>query len=297
MDWDYLRVFLAVARHGQLLAAGRHLHLNHATIARRLDALEASLKTTLFDRGKGGCLITESGEQLLPVAERIETELLSISERFITHEAQASGTVRLGAPDGLGNYYLANRLGILSVRHPNLIIELVPLPRAFSLSRREADVAIVLDRPTQGRLLVSKLVDYTLSVYASAEYLGRNGTPQSLNELAEHSVVTGVEDLAYASALDYSAEIEASARRKFRCASVMGQIEAVRSGCGIGILHDFVARDIAGLVPILPSHVITRSYHLVSHPDTSALRRIALLREFLAARFRDERHHFRPLSR
>ncbi|MGI6245846.1 MAG: LysR family transcriptional regulator [Pseudochelatococcus sp.] len=294
MDWDHLRIFLAVARHGQLLAAARRLGLNHATVARRLDALEGALGTPLFERRASGCVPTQAGERLLPVAERIEFELLGVAESFREEDADVSGTVRIGAPDGLGNYFLASELGELTRRHPDLVVELVPLPRTFSLSRREADLAIVLDRPAEGRLVISRLIDYTLSVYAAHGYLERAGTPASIEALSDHTVVTGVEDLAYASALDYSATLERQARSKFRCASVMGQIEAVRSGTGIGVLHDFAAGGIDGLTRILPEIGFRRSYHLLSHPDTHNIRRIAALRDFVVRRFREERRRFVP---
>ncbi|MGV6873487.1 LysR family transcriptional regulator [Pseudochelatococcus sp. B33] len=296
MDWDHLRIFLAVARHGQLLAAARRLGLNHATVARRLDALERSLGTPLFDRRPSGCVLTQAGERLFPVAERIEFELLGITESFRDEEADASGTVRIGAPDGLGNYFLASELGELTARHPDLVVELVPLPRTFSLSRREADLAIVLDRPAEGRLVVSRLTDYTLSVYAAHGYLERNGTPASLEALGDHTVVTGVEDLTYASALDYSAALQREARSRFCCASVMGQIEAVRCGTGIGVLHDFAAASIDGLARILPEIGFRRSYYLLSHPDTHTIKRIAVLRDFVVRRFREERRRFVPFS-
>jgi DNA-binding transcriptional LysR family regulator len=204
MDWDHLRIFLAVARDGQLLSAARKLGLNHATVARRLDALEADLGTALFVRRPAGSALTQAGEHLLPAAERVEAEVLVAFERLRAEEAEVAGTVRIGAPDGLGNRFLARELGALAARHPGLTIELVPLPRAFSLSRREADIAIVLDRPADGRLIVSKLLDYSLGVYAARAYLERAGTPRSKEELAGHVVVTRVEDFAYAAALDYA---------------------------------------------------------------------------------------------
>lgn len=294
MDWDHLRIFLAVTRHGQLLAAARRLGLTHSTVARRLDALELSLGARLFDRRPAGCIMTQAGERLLPVAERIEFELLGIAETITNEEADVSGTVRIGAPDGLGNYFLATELGELTRRYPNLIVELVPLPRTFSLSRREADLAIVLDRPIEGRLLVSRLIDYTLSVYAAESYLERHGKPNSMEALRDHTVVTGVDDLAYASALDYSTVLQEQAGRIFRCASVMGQIEAVRFGTGIGVLHDFAALSIDGLVRILPDVSFRRSYFLLSHPDASTIRRVTVLRDFITRRFREEHLRFLP---
>ncbi len=292
MDWDHLRVFLAVARHGQLLAAARTLALNHATVSRRINALEEALGEPLFERTPVGSALTEAGERLLAVAERVETEILGIAEDTRASGASLAGTVRVGAPDGLGTYFLAGELGRLQEEHPALVVELVPLPRTFSLSKREADLAITLDPPGEGRLVVSKLTDYTLGVYAARAYLQQFGTPDEEHALSGHVAVTGVEDYAYASSLNYANHLGRSAGRLFRCAGVAGQVEAVRAGIGIGILHDFVVRDSPELVSILPEISFRRSYYLLSHPDTGNLARIALVRAFLTRRFREERGRF-----
>ncbi|MBB4267058.1 LysR family transcriptional regulator [Roseospira visakhapatnamensis] len=292
MNWDHLRVFLAVARRGQILAAAQALGLNHATVARRLDALEAAMGVPLFERRPSGSIPTEAGERLVEVAERIETEILEITEDTRARGARLAGTVRIGAPDGLGTYFLAAELGRLQQDHPDLVIELVPLPRVFSLSRREADLAVCLDPPKEGKLLVSRLTDYTLGVYAAGAYLAAWGTPARDEDLATHVLVTGVDDYAYTSSLDYARALARWTRRHFRCASVAGQIEAVQAGVGIGILHDFVARGIPGLVRILPAVTFRRAYHLLSHRDTHALARVAFCRTYLARRFREERRLF-----
>jgi len=294
MDWDHLRVFLAISREGQLLAAARKLGLNHATVSRRLDGLESSLGAQLFVRRPAGSTLTAAGERLMEVAERLEAEVLGISEELRAVEAEVSGTVRIGAPDGLGNCFLAAELGALVAMHPGLAVELVPLPRIFSLSRREADLAIVLDPPEDGRLVVSRLADYSLSLYAARAYLAREGTPKKAEALAGHVLVTGVEDMAYSSALDYGAILDKTPGRKFRCASVVGQLKAVKAGTGIGILHDFAVGKDSGLVRILPKISYRRSYYLLSHPDAAAVRRIVTCRDFLGKRFREERRRFLP---
>jgi len=203
-----------------------------------------------------------------------------------------TGTVRVGAPDGLGTLVLARILGDLVRAHPDLVVELVPLPRVFSLSRREADVAIALDAPAEGRAVVSRLTDYTLSVYAARSYLDAAGTPAGLDDLAGHVVVTGVDDFAYTAALDYGATLGSRARRQFRCAGVIGQFEAVRAGTGIGILHDFAAADHPDLVRVLPDVQFRRSYFMLTHPDAHDLRRVAVVRRFVTDRIRAERGRF-----
>ena len=212
MNWDHLQVFLAVARQGQMLEASRKLGLNHATVARRIEALESALGTPLFHRRPNGSALTDAGEHLVPTAERVEAEILAAAARLRATEAEPSGTVRIGVPDGLGNLFLARELGLLATRYTNLVIELVPLPRSFSLSRREADLAIGLDRPAHGRLTLSKLTDYTLGLYAARTYLERAGPVANEDDLAGHAAVIGVDDYAYASALDYMAFLQGRAR-------------------------------------------------------------------------------------
>src|SRR5215469_668493 len=173
MEWDRVRIFLAVARSGQILAAAKSLGLNHATVGRQLTALEEELQTKLLERHINGCTLTSAGEAMLAAAEKVESEFLQLETSLSGSAGTIRGTVRIGAPDGLGNYFLAPKLAELSALHTDLLIQLVPLPRSFSLPRREADIVITLDRPSQGNLIIQKLTDYTLSLYASEDYLAR----------------------------------------------------------------------------------------------------------------------------
>ncbi|WP_332685996.1 LysR family transcriptional regulator [Devosia sp.] len=281
MNWDDVRIFLAVARSGQILGAARSLGLNHATVARRLTALEEALGSKLLTRKTNGSELSGEGERFLVHAERMESAMLAASEST-GDDSLLDGTVRVGAPDGFGVAFLAPRLGELTERHGGLRIELVPVPRAFSLSRREADIAVTLERPREGRLVARKLTDYRLGLYAAQTYLDRHGTPQTLSDLAGHRLVGYVEDLLYTASLDYTAEFLKGWRSSLAVSSAMGQTEAVRAGAGIGILHAFMARRDTGLIPVLPAHTLTRSYWTVVHEDLRNIRRVALVAEFLS---------------
>ncbi|MCZ4344797.1 LysR family transcriptional regulator [Devosia neptuniae] len=281
MNWDDVRIFLAVARSGQILGAARSLGLNHATVARRLTALEQALGSTLFTRKTNGSELSSAGEGFLLHAERMESAMLAASESAGA-DSLIDGTVRVGAPDGFGVAFLAPRLGELIERHKGLRVELVPVPRAFSLSRREADIAVTLERPREGRLVARKLTDYRLGLYASQTYLGQHGTPADLAALAQHRLVGYVDDLIFTASLDYTAELLKGWGSTLAISSAMGQTEAVRAGAGIGILHAFMAQRDTNLVPVLPAHTLTRSYWTVVHEDLRAIRRVALVAEFLA---------------
>jgi len=282
LNWDFIRVFLAVARSGQILDAARQLKLNHTTVGRQLTALETDLRAQLVERRTNGCVLTPAGEALLHAAERVESELLQAGSVISGAAEGLSGAVRVGAPDGLGNYFLSRNLGALAAQHPGLTIQLVPLPRTFSLARREADIAITLDRPKQGRLMIKKLTDYTLSVYASESYLAQSGPIATPEDLAGHLFITHIEDFVYSRALDYAAELGQLMKRHYECGSVVAQMEAVRAGHGIGILHDYAANQHGELKRLLPAIRFTRTYWLMSHPDTHHTRRVAEVYGFIA---------------
>jgi DNA-binding transcriptional LysR family regulator len=173
-------------------------------------------------------------------------------------------------------------------------VQLVPLPRSFSLSRREADIVITLDRPVQGNLIIQKLTDYTLSLYASESYLSKNPAIEKLEDLAQHLFVTYVDDLIYTPALDYGRTLAASMPRRFECGSMVGQMEAVRAGNGVAILHDYAAIEVPNLKRILPELQFTRSYWLISHPDTHRSYRVTEVRRQITEAVSAYRDKFCP---
>lgn len=292
MDWDRVRIFLEVARTGQILGAAKRLKLNHATVARQLSALEKDLKTKLVNRQTTGSSLTPAGVALLAAAERAESELLRIGAELTSAADNLSGTVRIGAPDGLGNYFLADQLGAFAVANPDLVVQLVPLPRAFSLAKREADIVVTLERPEEGRLVATKLTDYTLSVYASTAYLERAKPIRTPEDLRGHLLVTYIHDIIYSRALDYASTFKELISRRYECGSVVGQLEAVRAGHGVGILHDYAAQRYPELQRVLPGTRFTRSYWLVSHPDTNETKTVRELRRYIVSKVRTARSQF-----
>ena len=291
-DWDDLRFFLAVARAGRLTAAARQLEADHTTVSRRISALEGALRAKLFERKPQGYSLTEQGERLLGLAEGMETQALAVASQVGGADLALSGTVRIGAPDGIGTYFLAPELGALAERHPDLTLQLVALPRTFSLSRREADIAITLEQPTEGRLVSRKLTDYRLRLYASRDYLARHGPMADLADLSGKTLVTYVADLIYSPVLDYFSGLEKYTARRYECASVVAQLEAVRAGVGVGILHDYAVRQFPELQAVLPEVSYLRTYWLVTHADVRNLRRVEEVYSFILSRVRANRGLF-----
>ncbi|MCG8271948.1 LysR family transcriptional regulator [Aquamicrobium sp. NLF2-7] len=292
MNWDDVRIFLAVARSGQILGAARRLELNHATVSRRIGALEEALRAKLFRRLTTGSELTPAGERFLEIAERMEADVIAARSAVADEDEDISGSVRIGAPDGFGVAFLARHLGELTRQHRDLTIQLVPVPRSFSLSRREADIAITVERPQEGRLVAGKLVDYTLGLFASRDYVREHGLPQTAAELPQHALIGYVRDLIVSPSLDYEAEFSPDWRSAFAISSALGQAEAVRAGAGIGILHTFIARSMPELVPVEVIPPIRRSYWLVYHETVRPLRRVQAAASFITRVVERERALF-----
>ncbi len=294
MNWDDLKYFLAVARDGQILAASRRLGIGQATLNRRLGALESALGCNLFNRSPTGCTLTGAGRSLLARAERIEAEAARVQASLAPADDDGIvGTVRVGAPDGFGVAYLAGRLGALTQRHPGLTVQLVPVPRSFSLSRREADIAVTVGRPVKGRLRARKLTEYTLGLYATADYLARHPRVNAVADLRDHDLIGSVDDLIYAPQLAFASDLKIPWASRIEISGAVGQYEAVRSGAGIGILHRFMAAQDSALVQIVPDLVIRRSYWTVWHESLNAGRALRVVADYLDEIVGAERHLFR----
>lgn len=294
MDWDDAKYFLAVARAGQMLAAANRLGVSQAKLSRRVTSLEQALSCRLFDRSTGGCVLTEKGILFLEAAERIEEEFINGTNLVRSPESDISGVVRIGAPDGFGVAFLSRYLHNMTVANPNLTVQLVPVPRSFSLSQREADIAVMIGRPQKGRLRSRKLVDYSLGLYASKTYLETNDCPVSLDDLSSHNLVGYVDDLIFAPALHYTSEYLHNWRSGVEISSALGQFEAVKSGAGIGVLHDFMALQDSDLVRLFPKKSVYRSYYTVLHESMKNTRRVTVVAQFLEKIVQDNSGLFSP---
>lgn len=268
LDWDDLRLFLAVARAGRLITAGQALGVNHTTVARRLTALEEALGARLFDRTSRGVTMTAAGGLVLDHAERVEQEFESATAALSGQAEAIAGEVRLATPEAFGTYIIAPNIAEFHARYPDLVLELMPDSRAVSLANREADISITVDRPPRGKLVVRKLCDYHLGLYASSDYLARNPPFHSAQDVAAQPFVTYIDQMIDMRGLRYLSEVANEARPAFRSSSIVAQQKAVASGVGVGLLHRFSADSQPGLVRILPQDVeITRSYWLVLRPE------------------------------
>jgi DNA-binding transcriptional LysR family regulator len=263
MDWDDLRIFLAVARSESLSGAGRALRIDAATVGRRIARLESAMNARLFLKTPQGYALAEAGVALIAHAEAAEAAVLR-SLDAARAPAGLTGQIRLGAPDGCANYLLPQVVAAICDANPGLEVQIVALPRVFNLSKREADMAIAVSRPEAGRLTVQKLTDYTLHLAASRDYLAQNPISQA-SDLPRHRFVGYIPDMIFDKELDYLAEIAAPSPR-LASNSVSVQLNFLRMGAGVGVVHDFALPAAPNLQRILPQTIaLTRSFWLIRH--------------------------------
>ncbi|EAP75092.1 LysR family transcriptional regulator [Roseovarius nubinhibens] len=277
-NWDDLRVFLAVARAESLSGAGRVLKMDPATVGRRIARLELDLGAPLFAKSPQGYALTLEGQRLLSHAARAEDEMMRAFEDVAGQEGPLSGQIRLGAPDGSANFLLPQVCAAIVEKHPDLEVQIVALPRIVNLSKREADMAIGVSAPTAGRLHVEKISDYKLHLAAAQSYLDRHPPITRLSDLRHHRVIGYIQDMIFDRELDY---LSATGLDTVQLASnsVSVQINWIRQGAGLGIMHDFAIPFTEGLTKILTEEVsLTRSFYLIRHRDnlrTDRLNRFA----------------------
>lgn len=289
-DWNNLRAFLAVARTGRLTAAAARLGADHATVSRHVGALESALKARLFERAPTGYTLTLQGERLLAVAEQVESLTLAAQSEVQGADLQVSGTVRVGAPEGFGSYFLAPRLAVLADAHPELEIELVAIPGVLSLSKREADIAVALSPPREGRLLARKLTDYSLGLYGAPAYLDVRSPLASRADMSEHRFIGYIEDLLYAPELDYMDAPDAQIAVRLRSSNLIAQLQAAIAGAGLCVLPDFIAAPEPGLRRVLANSVgLTREFWLLTHADLKGVARVRTVADFITEAVRAAR--------
>ncbi len=287
-DWNDLQAFLAVVRAGRLTVAARQLGIDHSTLSRRIVGLEQSLGAALFDRRSAGYALTVEGERLIPEAEAMESLAVRIHARQDDPAQGLTGSIRIGTPEAWGTYFLAPQLDLLAQRHPELEVELIANPRLFSLSKREADIAVSMTRPEQGRLYARRLNDYELGIYAARDYLRRKPAIDDKSQLEAHPWVGYVEDLMWSRELDYLSEISPALRPRIRISNIISQMAAVVGGAGLGVLPCFMARREKKLVRLLPQVKLYRSYWLITHADARDIVRVNVVADFIAERVEAE---------
>lgn len=275
-DWDDIRYFLAVARTGTLSGAATALGVNHSTVFRRVNQLEARFGARLFERHREGYTLTTVGETMRLSAEKIEEEVQTLDRQVTGEDVRLTGSVRLTAPDDIAATLLPDRLRAFREAFPGILLELVIADRFLNLSRRDADVALRPSRDPGDTLFGRRLSGVAVAVYR------RHDAFNEETALQEAPVVSGDESLAHTDSVKWT-EANAKERIVLRANTMAARLYAVRAGVGIGALPCFSADPdpmLARVTPPVPE--MENELWLLTHPDLRHTARIRVVMEFLA---------------
>ncbi|MHC2462465.1 LysR family transcriptional regulator [Bradyrhizobium embrapense] len=295
LDWDHLQSFLMVARHGNLSAAARALHITQTTMGRRIDALHAQAGVRLLQKTPTGFVLTQAGKRVLASVERIEVEALSVQRAITGEDERIAGEVRITTVDSFGAKMVIPMLQKLAKRQPELQIELIADNRSLSLSRREADIAIRLAEFEQHEVVVRHVADMAFGLYASRSYLKSHGTPDFRDGCADHIVIALQQDLMLMPEAKRLTEVASRAKVGLRSNSRDVHLHAVRTGYGIAFMPCYLAADAEGLVELSPpGGRVVRGLWLGVHRDTRDVRRIRLVLDHLIAELKASSSRLMP---
>jgi DNA-binding transcriptional LysR family regulator len=287
-NWDLYRTFLAVLEEGTLSGAARALGLAQPTIGRHVEALEQALGFALFTRSQHGLAPTAGAQQLKPYAEALAATAAALLRVASSEAAEARGTVRVTASEVIGAEVLPAILAPLREAHRELAIELVLSNRIENLLNREADIAVRMVRPDQEALVARHIGAIPLGLFARDDYLHRHGVPQSLSELATHTLIGFDRDVSSVRA--FAAQIGPLDRNLFalRTDNQLAHLAAVRAGFGVGVAQIGLAKRDPRLVRVLADQVEANlDIWLAMHEDLKETRRCRVVFDALAEGLRE----------
>jgi DNA-binding transcriptional LysR family regulator len=285
VDWEDVRFFATLARHGSLSATARALHVNHATVARRIAALEEALRIKLFKRQPTGYELTAAGRRALETADTMESAAAALSR--LEPEMALTGLVRITATPGLAETYLIPRLAALHQLHPLLDLEITAERRSLSLRRYQSDIALRFGRPERGELKGRRVANVAYRFYATHAWHSRieNGAAPRFVGFDE----AGAE---FPEALWLARQFE-NAPLALRCNNQTGQIAAARAGFGIAMLPHFLAAGDPALIEVsLSKAPLRRELWLLTRRDVQTPHRIRVVADFLLDLIQSDRPLF-----
>ncbi|WP_028228446.1 LysR family transcriptional regulator [Paraburkholderia ferrariae] len=282
LDWNDLRVFLTVARAGNLSKAGRILGMDHATVGRRISALEFALETPVFERDRQGYRLNAQGREMLEYVEVIEANILTLSDTMGGAQPGLSGHVRIATMEGIASLYLSEQFVEFRRRQPGITIELVTSSNDVRISHREADLFIGFFEPRGSNLKIEKIGQFQLHLYAHPDYLAIKGIPEVASDLPDHTFVGYIDELIQLDAVRWLDDAISNPTIGFRSTSMLSQMFSAAAGGGIVMLPTFSKAERFGLVPIMTDEIpVLRDVWISAHQYLQRVPRIRAVASFL----------------
>ncbi|MFI8416861.1 LysR family transcriptional regulator [Serratia sp. NPDC078593] len=280
MNWDDARFFLAVARCGTLRKAAQELHVDQATVGRRLAAFEEVLGSKLFIRTPKAFSLSPLGEEMLADVINMENAVQAIGRKATSGDESLCGNVRIATTDTMAETFVIPALRKLRDQYPLITVTLLTAVNISDISYRGADLAIRGARPDSDELIIKRLATIEMGLYATQEYLDKHGEPVKGEHLRGHDLLMFPRELVPRHWQSFCGETLNNPNVVLQCNSQLLLRSATRNGLGIGLLSSFLADNDPDLVRIFPDRQDWVDIWLVLHPD---LQRAARVRAVVTA--------------
>jgi DNA-binding transcriptional LysR family regulator len=294
LDWDDLRIFLAVSRDGSLSAAARTLRLTQPTVGRRITAFERKLGAKLFAHHAAGRTLTRTGQRLLEHAQQMELDALAAERLASGRDVGLRGRVTITASEWMLRNVVGPHLAPFLASHPELEIELLAEARHVNLSRGEADLAIRPSRFEHREIFEREIAVLSFGLYASDSYLAAHGVPDFSNHCDGHALVAMSESLTKVPDVDWLPQVASKARIAARSNGREPMVTMAVAGIGIACLPRFVGDATPGLRLLPAPFAPARKLWLGAHREARAIPRVKATSDFLAEAFQRLRPALAP---
>jgi len=287
VDWNSLKIFLAIAESGSLSGAAKELGVNHSTVFRRLNTFEDEIGGRLFERLSYGYELTPTGEELLVVAQKIAGSFDDLERHIVGKDIQPKGIVKITAPNNIAYRYLPRYLAEFNQDYPDIRIELLVSNLEFNMTNRQADIAVRATPAPPEHLLGRQVRAINWSVYGSESYKDKFGYPCNLEALQNHSFIGAAGGMRNLPAFVW---LEKNFPQQIctRCDDLVAMSYVAESGQGLAFLPDDQQRsEIKKLFTFEPGE--TSNLWLLTHPDLRNVERIKLVMRHLTTAFSEEK--------
>ena len=281
LDWEDLRIVLAVAESGSLAAAARSLGVNHTTVLRRVGSFEQQLGLRLFDRLPGGYALTAGGEELMAAARGMAATVDTLERRLAGQDLRLEGTLRVAMTDTLMGSILPAHLAQFRALHPGIAIEVTTANLLANLTRRDADVAIRTVRDPPETLVGRRVAGIAFAVYAATGHPAAAAGPAGY---LRHPWVTPDDSLAQSAIARWMREALPEAAIALRADSLVAMQRAAEAGLGLAALPCYLGDVTPGLVRVdAPIPGVATALWVLTHEDLRRTARVSAFTEFIAA--------------
>jgi len=284
IDWDLMRVVLAIHRRGSMASAADLLQIDRATVLRRLDALEAQLESRLFERRPDGCVLTPAGRNIIGLVEGVEQAMTALELRVEGDDRRAEGTVVIAAPYFLIEHVIAPALPTVRAAYPALDLELKADFDSLDLARAEADIALRFSRPVHESIVARRAGSVAIGLFASEGYVRERGHPKD-GDLTGHDLLLLDGQLGHLPCMGWPLAQLGAARVVLRSDEPGPLAVAAAAGTGIACVPAIAALTAPGLVALAPGIVGRADIYLATHRDLRSRARVKSVFDMLARVF------------